>query len=258
MHSRATIGRSSIRLRRAPPARLGSGCPGLRSVPRYGGRILEAIVGIGAVALLLVLGFWWARGAGGAPGGVEDQPGRNSRATSRSATRSPTHVRTPANVRARSNSTVRGVPACLATIVAVALVSACGSSGGATTAHRADFVARANAICASGLRKAEGLSTPKSAREVLPFAEHASAIVSGLLAQLNGVTAPASSRAAYAKFLTTVGAEASAIEQLVAALRARDTAVAKTALSHLSSNTSNAEARALGLAECARTRTPSP
>ncbi|MCW3067378.1 MAG: hypothetical protein JWL67_3 [Solirubrobacterales bacterium] len=146
----------------------------------------------------------------------------------------------------------------IAALVSAVILSACGSSGSSTTAGRADFVARANAICASGLRKAEGLTTPKSTAEVLPFAQHASSIVTGLLIQLKGVTPPASSRAAYARFLQTAGAEASEIGQLVAALRTRDVAHAKTALAQLSSNTSNAQARALGLSECARTRTPSP
>jgi hypothetical protein len=157
-----------------------------------------------------------------------------------------------------SNKAVRPLPAWVATLLLTALLPACGSSGGSTTASHADFVARANAICATGLRKAEGLGTPKSAAEALPFAEHASANVSGLLSQLKGVTAPASSRAAYAKFLATAGAEAKAIGQLVTALRAHKTAQAKTALGRLNSNTSNAEAGALGLSECARTRTPSP
>ena len=34
--------------------------------------MLEAIVGIGAVLLLVILGFWLTRGAGGVPGGADD------------------------------------------------------------------------------------------------------------------------------------------------------------------------------------------
>jgi hypothetical protein len=34
--------------------------------------VLEAVIGIGVVALLLILGFWWTRGGGGVPGGIDD------------------------------------------------------------------------------------------------------------------------------------------------------------------------------------------
>jgi hypothetical protein len=34
--------------------------------------VLEAIIGIGVGALVLILGFWWTRGGGGLPGGTDD------------------------------------------------------------------------------------------------------------------------------------------------------------------------------------------
>ena len=34
--------------------------------------MLEAIVGVGLVVLLLILGFWLTRGGGGVPGGIDD------------------------------------------------------------------------------------------------------------------------------------------------------------------------------------------
>jgi len=34
--------------------------------------MLEAIVGVGVVLLLLILGFWLTRGGGGVPGGIDD------------------------------------------------------------------------------------------------------------------------------------------------------------------------------------------
>jgi hypothetical protein len=33
--------------------------------------VLEAIIA-GAVVLLIIVGFWWTRGAGGVPGGIDD------------------------------------------------------------------------------------------------------------------------------------------------------------------------------------------
>jgi hypothetical protein len=34
--------------------------------------MLEAVVGVGLVLLLLILGFWLTRGGGGVPGGIDD------------------------------------------------------------------------------------------------------------------------------------------------------------------------------------------
>jgi hypothetical protein len=34
--------------------------------------VLEAIVGVGLVLLLLILGFWLTRGGGAVPGGIND------------------------------------------------------------------------------------------------------------------------------------------------------------------------------------------
>jgi hypothetical protein len=39
---------------------------------RYGCVMVEAIIGIGVVLPLLILGFWWTRGGGGLPGGIDD------------------------------------------------------------------------------------------------------------------------------------------------------------------------------------------
>jgi hypothetical protein len=146
----------------------------------------------------------------------------------------------------------RPATGCLAALLCAAAISACGSSGTSTPTH-AEFVARANAICKSSESKASQLKAPTSVAGLLPFAEQARSIVDELLTQLKGVTPPPGSRAAYDRFLATLGRETQEIERLVTALRNRDVNGAKAALGALNSNTSNAEARALGLTECART-----
>jgi hypothetical protein len=144
---------------------------------------------------------------------------------------------------------------CVAIFLCAATLSACGSSGTSTTATRAEFVARANAICASSEKKASQLKAPTSAANLLPFAEQARSIVDELLTQLEGVTPPSGSRAAYGRFLATAGRETQEIGRLVTALHSHDVNGAKAALGALNSNASNAEAKALGLTECARTAT---
>jgi hypothetical protein len=144
----------------------------------------------------------------------------------------------------------------LAAILSAGILSACGGSGASPTA-RAEFLARANAICASGLRKARQLQQPKSAAGLLPFTERARPIVAKIVAELAAVTPPASSRAAYGKYLAKVTEEVKAIGQLVVALRGHDIRLGQSALGELNSNVSNAEASALGLSQCARTVAPS-
>ncbi len=34
--------------------------------------MLEAIIGLGVIGVLLLAGFWWTRGGGGMPGGLDD------------------------------------------------------------------------------------------------------------------------------------------------------------------------------------------
>jgi hypothetical protein len=145
-----------------------------------------------------------------------------------------------------------------ASVVALVLastLSACGSSRPSTTA-RAAFVARADAVCASGIRKAQRLTPPKSPSELLPFIEQAETIVHRILTELQTVTPPAGSRAAYIKFLATAEQETKTLRVAVTALRGHNFSLAKSALASLNSNTSNAEAAALGLSQCARTATP--
>jgi hypothetical protein len=144
--------------------------------------------------------------------------------------------------------------ASLVALVLASTLSACGSSRPSTTA-RAAFVARADAICASGIRKAQRLTPPKSATELLPFIEQAETIVHGILTELRTVTPPARSRAAYTKFLATAEQETKTLSVAATALRSHNLSLAKSALASLKSNTSNAEAAALGLSECARTTT---
>lgn len=143
----------------------------------------------------------------------------------------------------------------LALLAAVALLSGCsGTNSSAST--QAQFAERANAICVAGLRSAARLKAPKSTAELLSFSERTSSIVSKLAGELGGVKAPAEDRAAYSRFVKSVAREARLLEDAVAALRARNALRARRALEGLSSNTANEEAKALGIADCARTVSP--
>ncbi len=143
----------------------------------------------------------------------------------------------------------------LGIVILALVISSCGGSSSAAPTQ-AQFASRADALCAGALRSAGRLKTPKSAAELLPFSERASAIVSKLTSQLKGVTPPPKSRVAYNRFLIAAAREARTLGELVQALRAGSTARARAALQALNSNAVNEEAKALGITECARTVRP--
>jgi len=140
-------------------------------------------------------------------------------------------------------------------LLAVAVLAGCGATNKAASTQ-AHFVTRANTICVAGLRSAAHLKTPKSTAELLSFSERTSAIVSKLASELSGVRAPANDRAAYGRFVKSVAREARLLGDAVGALRARSAARARRALEGLSSNAANEQAKALGIADCARTVSP--
>lgn len=143
----------------------------------------------------------------------------------------------------------------LALLVAAVLLVGCGSAK-SSDSTRAQFVAHANAICVAGLRSAARLKAPKSTAGLLSFSERTSSIVSKLARELGAVRAPANDRPAYSRFVKSVAREARLLEEAVAALRARSAARARRALEGLSSNAANEEAKALGVADCARSVSP--
>jgi hypothetical protein len=144
---------------------------------------------------------------------------------------------------------------CLGILVSVLLVSGCGISNSSATTH-AQFVSRANAVCAVALRNAARLKTPKAPAELLSFSERTNSIVSNLASELKGIKPPSNSRVVYNRFLTTVAHEARLLGEVVDALRAGSAARARAALQALNSNAVNEEAKTLGITECARTVTP--
>jgi hypothetical protein len=141
---------------------------------------------------------------------------------------------------------------CVAVLATVALLAGCGSSSD-NAPTQAQFAAHANAICVAGLRSAARLKAPKSTAELLSFSEQTSAIVSRLGHELSGVQAPTGAQARYNRFVKSVAHEAQLLEEAVAGLRAHDAVRARKALEALSANGAKEEAKALGIADCART-----
>lgn len=135
---------------------------------------------------------------------------------------------------------------------AVSLLCSCGGSTSAGPSQ-AQFASRANAICAVALKRAALLKSPMSQAELLSFSEQADSIVSKTVSELKGLVPPASSQAAYARFLAATGHEAAMLGELATALRNGRAARARAVLKALNSEASNEEGKALGLSECART-----
>jgi hypothetical protein len=181
--------------------------------------------------------------------GVPHEPGKRASAHTHSSRGRISFSQSGAKRLTKRYATGLGMLAC------VLLICSCGASNSAGPT-RAQFVSRANAVCAAALTSAGRLNTPKSAAELLHFSERASSIVSKVVSELKGVMAPPDLRVAYNTFLTASAHELRMLGELVQALRAGNAARAHTTLQAFSSNTVNEQAKALGITECARTVTP--
>jgi hypothetical protein len=135
-------------------------------------------------------------------------------------------------------------------LLASGFLMACGSSSPTGAAVRA-FLQQGNGICRTAIRSASKLSQPRTPSERIAFTEAAEEIVTKAVAELRGVQAPVQQRAAYRTFVFTIGREEQGIGQLVEALRHKDAALEKRALTTLSGTAANREASSLGLFECA-------
>lgn len=136
--------------------------------------------------------------------------------------------------------------------VVALLLSGCGSS----SSTDAQFVGRANAICADLEKRGKELARPNTPSDQIELTQRAGELLHRGERELAAVKPSADKRAAYKRFLTTVATEADAVSQLASELRTRNTTAARATLRKLSSNRVNREAEALGIAQCARTVEP--
>ena len=135
-------------------------------------------------------------------------------------------------------------------------MAACGS---AYTKH--DFIARADAICASALRQARSIPPPILTGQAGPDSTQLGAYLGKLLpiveaefAQLRRLQRPpqgAGARATLAAWLQALGRDVDTFRALAAAAKDGDTQGVASAEATLSASPSNALAASYGLRDCA-------
>ena len=155
-----------------------------------------------------------------------------------------------------------GTGARLATLLALGAVvpAACGTSG----ITRVDYLARANAICATALRGARNVTPPGSSaagpsldalgsyfKQVIPIVEREAS-------QLRALPRPAADRALLDSFLSALGASVADYRRLASAATAGDRATLEQEASALGSSPASGLASRYGLSECAGSGAAAP
>jgi hypothetical protein len=147
-----------------------------------------------------------------------------------------------------SKSTFRSAVA----LGAIAILLSCVPAVSAATTS--GFKKQADAACASAGARVEKLSPPITVAVI----EKQLTIVSGLVSKLNTITAPAAQAAKFKTFIAQTKAQVTGVEAALAASKSGDTATEKKDLEKVAKegNESNATARMLGLAACAKNYSP--
>jgi hypothetical protein len=147
-----------------------------------------------------------------------------------------------------SKSTFRSAVA----LGAIAILLSCVPT--VSAASITGFKKRADAACASAGAQIEKLSPPITVAVI----EKQLTIVSGLVSKLQTITAPAAQAAKFKTFIAQTNAQVTGVQAALAASSNGDTAAEKKDLEKVTreSNASNATARKLGLAACAKNYSP--
>jgi hypothetical protein len=139
-----------------------------------------------------------------------------------------------------------------AAIIAALAIGGCG--GGSTSAHD-KFVARANAICASGRERAKHVSDARIKRKVPIHGPEVVAKEGVLLDQvareLAAVEVPSAVRSAYDRFLASARRAAELVRQLAVYYRANDEGGIKRIGQKIEANKTSKAAQQAGLTGCA-------
>jgi hypothetical protein len=148
-----------------------------------------------------------------------------------------------------------------ATLGAMALAGCGGSSGTSSSANAqssAQFVSQVNRICSDVNAKVGALPAIQTQADLLRTGPKELSMSSAALAELKALTPPASKQAAVTQYISGIDQESAISTQVLAAVKAGDSAQTK-ALSDKGSalnSTDDARAKALGFAQCARNVQP--
>lgn len=142
-------------------------------------------------------------------------------------------------------------------IAGAVLATGCGSSSpSAGSRAHSGFIRRANHLCAEANHAERALVAPQPGRPLARFARGIARIGSKLVAQLQGLTPPSPEAGRYSRFLRDMRNGTRDAESLQRAAIQRNPTSIQRALRKLASNTSQRDASALGLGECAKNVMP--
>lgn len=139
---------------------------------------------------------------------------------------------------------------------------ASGTSGASGTALSQDeFVSQANAICKEQNTQVEALKAPtanSTPTEQLPILEQNITIATDTYGKLAAITPPSDMQAKYTQYLSGGKAQIGLANDLVAAIKANDSAKIQSIATQINAGNSksNSEAGDLGLTECAKDARP--
>jgi hypothetical protein len=148
-----------------------------------------------------------------------------------------------------------------ATLGAMALAGCGGSSSSSSSANApssAQFVSQVNKICSDVNAKVGALPTIQTQADLLTTGPKELSVTAAALAELKALTPPASKQAAVTQYISGIDQESAISTQILAAVKAGNSAQTK-ALSDKGSalnSTDDATAKALGFAQCARNVQP--
>lgn len=146
-------------------------------------------------------------------------------------------------------------------MLATALLAGCGGGGGAS---KSQYVTKANAVCAATRAKSDplvaqlaqaaaGFPTSVSAQKLAPVVGQLHTIGESYVAQLRKLKEPSSDHASIDSFVSSTQSAVTALGSAAGALSQGNLGQALSLLEQTrpAAQTANAEARDLGLSECA-------
>jgi hypothetical protein len=144
--------------------------------------------------------------------------------------------------------------------------SATGASGasgasGSAPLSQSDFVSQANAACKEGNDKIEALTALPSNPDLNDLASLTAeqiTIANEVYGKLSAITPPSDLQSKYDAYLANGKSQIAVAQQLESAAKSGDTSQVKTLAQKLGAGTDqgNSDAKALGLAECAKQVSP--
>lgn len=138
-------------------------------------------------------------------------------------------------------------------IVTVLVLSSCGG-GGNKRLTKAEFAAKANALCASFNKADKAAGSPTSLAEAVAYFEKLTPLYEKRVSDLDALKPPADEQATVDKIVALEKDEAAVAKQLLAALKANDQAKANELVASGNANSKKAKVlyKELGLTECAK------